>query len=169
MVLKENVDFLAGTINSASGLAVSEFAKQKKKLFIIHVSRSDRITGEKGHRYVFRGCPSADIEGLAGGEFAASMPFKKWYVIGEDYEYGHSIADNFWKGLKKNKPDVEKIGEAWPKVGETDYSPYMTALAAQKPDASLCCFWRFRAACFHQTGETFRLDRKIPGICLRSC
>ena len=78
LVLKENVDFLAGTINSASGLAVSEFAKQKKKLFIIHVSRSDRITGEKGHRYVFRGCPSADIEGLAGGEFAASMPFKKW-------------------------------------------------------------------------------------------
>ncbi len=26
---------------------------------------------------------------------------------------------------------MEKIGEAWPKVGETDYSPYMTALAGQ--------------------------------------
>jgi branched-chain amino acid transport system substrate-binding protein len=83
---------------------------------------------------VFRGCPSADIEGLAGGEFAASMPFKKWYVIGEDYEYGHSIADNFWKGLKKNKPDVEKImkhGPSW----WAGLQPYMTALAAQKPDA----------------------------------
>jgi ABC-type branched-subunit amino acid transport system substrate-binding protein len=48
------------------------------------------------------------------------------YVIGEDYEYGHSIADNFWKGLQKNKPDVEKIGEAWPKLQETDYTPYLT-------------------------------------------
>ena len=103
LVLKDDVDFLAGTTNSASALAVSEYAKQKKKLFIIHISRSDRITGEKGHRYVFRGCPSADIEGLAGGEYAATMPFKKWYIIGEDYEYGHSIADNFWKGLKKKQ------------------------------------------------------------------
>ncbi|MEW6114475.1 MAG: ABC transporter substrate-binding protein, partial [Thermodesulfobacteriota bacterium] len=40
LILKENVDFLAGTINSASALAVSEFAKQKKKIFMVHVSRS---------------------------------------------------------------------------------------------------------------------------------
>lgn len=162
LVLKENVDFLAGTINSASGLAVSEFAKQKKKLFIIHVSRSDRITGEKCHRYVFRGCPSADIEGLAGGEFAASMPFKKWYVIGEDYEYGHSIADNFWKGLKKIKPDVEKVGEAWPKVGETDYSPYMTALAAQKPDAVYVAFGASGLLAFTKQAKLFGLTEKFP-------
>ena len=162
LVLKENVDFLAGTINSASGLAVSEYAKQKKKLFIIHVARSDRITGEKGHKYVFRGCPSADIEGLAGGAFAATMPFKKWYVIGEDYEYGHSIADNFWKGLTKNKPDVEKVGEAWPKVGETDYSPYMTALAATKPDAVYVAFGASGLLAFSKQAKLFGLTDKFP-------
>ncbi len=162
LVLKENVDFLAGTINSASALAVSEFAKQKKKLFIIHVSRSDRITGEKGHRYVFRGCPSADIEGLAGGEYASTMPFKKWYIIGEDYEYGHSIADNFWKGLTKNKPGVEKVGEAWPKVGETDYSPYMTALTAANPDAVYVAFGASGLLAFSKQAKLFRLTEKFP-------
>ncbi|MFA6222831.1 MAG: ABC transporter substrate-binding protein [Desulfomonilaceae bacterium] len=162
LVLKDNVDFLAGTTNSASALAVSEYAKQKKKLFIIHISRSDRITGEKGHRYVFRGCPSADIEGLAGGEYAATMPFKKWYIIGEDYEYGHSIADNFWKGLKKNRPDVEKIGEAWPKVGETDYSPYMTALAGAKPDAVYVAFGASGLLPFSKQAKLFGLTEKFP-------
>lgn len=77
---------------------------------MVHISRSHRITGEKGHKYLFRGCPSADIEGLAGGYYAATFPYRAWYIIGDDYEYGHSIADNFWKGLTKNKPGVEKVG-----------------------------------------------------------
>jgi branched-chain amino acid transport system substrate-binding protein len=162
LILKENVDFLAGTINSASALAVSEFAKQKKKIFMVHVSRSDRITGEKGHRYVFRGCPAADIEGLAGGEYAAKLPFKKWYILGEDYEYGHSIADNFWKGLKKNKPEVEKVGEAWTKLGETDYTPYMTALSAKAPEAVYIAFGASGLLAFTRQAKVFGLVEKFP-------
>jgi branched-chain amino acid transport system substrate-binding protein len=156
------VDFLAGTINSASALSVGEFAKQKKKPFIVHISRSDRITGEKGHRYIFRGCPGADIEGLAAAQFAASMPFKKWYIIGEDYEYGHSIADNFWKGLVKNKPGVEKVGEAWPKLGETDYGPYMTALSAANPEAVYVAFGGSGLLAFSKQAKLFGLTEKFP-------
>lgn len=104
LLLKEEVDFLAGTTNSASALAVSELARQKKKIFMVHIARSEKITGAKGHEYIFRGCPNAEIEGAAGGAYAAAQPYKKWFILGEDYEYGHSIADNFWKGLSK-RPD----------------------------------------------------------------
>ncbi len=162
LVLKEGVDFLAGTVSSSAGLAVSEFAKKKKIIFMVHISRSHRITGEKGHKYVFRGCPSADIEGLAGGAYAAQKPFKKWYIIGDDYEYGHSIADNFWKGLKKNKPDVEKVGEAWPKLKETDYTPYLTALMAKKPDAVYGAFGASGLISFTKQAKLFGLFEKVP-------
>jgi branched-chain amino acid transport system substrate-binding protein len=162
LVLKERVDFLAGTVSSSSALAVSQFAKQKKKLFIVHISRSHRITGEKGHRYVFRGCPSAAIEGLAGAKYASQQPYKKWYIIGDDYEYGHSIADNFWGGLKKMKPGVEKIDEAWPKVGETDYTPYLTALAAKKPDAVYAAFGASGLIAFMKQAKLFGLFDKFP-------
>lgn len=162
LVLKENVDFLAGTVSSSSALAVSEFAKKKKKLFMCHISRSHRITGEKGHRYVFRGCPSAASEGLAGGNYAAGKPFKKWYIIGDDYEYGHSIAENFWKGLKKSKPDVEKIGEAWPKLKETDYTPYLTALAAKKPDAVYAAFGASGLISFMKQAKHAGLFEQFP-------
>lgn len=162
LLLKENVDFLAGTTNSASALAVSEFAKQKKKLFIIHIARSERVTGEKGHEYVFRGGPSAEIEGMAGGAFAATQPYKKWFILGEDYEYGHSIADNFWKGLTKNKPDVEKIGEAWPKLQETDYTPYLTALAAKKPEAVYVAFGASGLISLMKQAKLFGLPEKFP-------
>jgi branched-chain amino acid transport system substrate-binding protein len=162
LVLKDGVDFLAGTTNSASALAVSEFAKQKKKLFLIHIARSERITNDKGHEYVFRGCPNAELEGMAGGAYAATQPYKKWFILGEDYEYGHSIADNFWKGLSKNKPDVEKIGEAWPKLQETDYTPYLTALAAKKPEAVYIAFGASGLIALMKQAKLFGLTEKFP-------
>ena len=162
LVLKDGVDFLAGTTNSASALAVSEFAKQKKKLFLIHIARSERITNDKGHEYVFRGCPNAELEGMAGGAYAATQPYKKWFILGEDYEYGHSIADNFWKGLSKSKPDVEKVGEAWPKLQETDYTPYLTALAAKKPEAVYVAFGASGLIALMKQAKLFGLTEKFP-------
>jgi branched-chain amino acid transport system substrate-binding protein len=140
LLLKENVDFLGGTTNSGVTLALSELAKSRKKIFMVSVSRSHRITGEKGHRYIFRGCPSADLECLAGGYYAASKPFLKWHILGEDYEYGHSIAENFWKGLTKYSPNAEKVGETWVKLGETDYNSYLTAMMAKKPEGVCLAF-----------------------------
>ncbi|MBI5252575.1 MAG: ABC transporter substrate-binding protein [Desulfomonile tiedjei] len=161
LLLKENVDFLAGTTNSGACLAVSEFAKQKKKLLMVHMARSERITEAKGHQYVFRGSPSADIEGSAGGAFAATTQFKKWYILGEDYEYGHSIADNFWKGLVRNQPGVEKVGEAWPKLQETDYTPYLTAMMAKKPDAVYIAFGASGMVTIMKQAKLFGLTEKV--------
>jgi branched-chain amino acid transport system substrate-binding protein len=162
LILKENVDFLGGTTSSSVTLAVSQFAKKKKKIFMVSISRSHRITGEKGHKYIFRGCPSADIEGLAGGYYASTMPFKKWYIIGEDYEYGHSIADNFWKGLTKNKPGVVKVGEVWPKLRETDYTSYLTAMMAKRPEAVYVAFGASGLIPFFKQAGLFGLVDKVP-------
>jgi branched-chain amino acid transport system substrate-binding protein len=162
LLLKEKVDFLGGTTNSAVALAVGEFAKARKKLFMVSISRSHRITGEKGHRYIFRGCPSADLECLAGGFYASSMPFKNYYVIGEDYEYGYSIAENFWKGLTMNKKDVAKVGESWCKLGETDYTSYLTALMAKKPDAAVLAFGASGLIPFVKQAKLFGLFDKVP-------
>ena len=162
LLLKEDVDFLAGTTNSASALAVSELARQKKKIFMVHIARSEKITGAKGHEYIFRGCPNAEIEGAAGGAYAAAQPYKKWFILGEDYEYGHSIADNFWKGLTKNDPTVEKVGEAWPKLQETDYTPYLTALVAKKPDAVYVAFGASGLIAIMKQSKIFGLMEKFP-------
>jgi branched-chain amino acid transport system substrate-binding protein len=162
LLLKENVDFLGGTINSACALSVSEFARTRKKLFMVITSYSHRITGEMGHRYVFRTCTSADVMGLSGGYFAGTKPFKKWYIIGDDYEFGHSMAENFLKGLKQKNPEAVVIGEAWPKVGETDYTPYLSAMMAQKPDAALGAFGGASHVPFPKQAKMFGLYEKLP-------
>jgi branched-chain amino acid transport system substrate-binding protein len=135
LVMRENVDILVGTISSAVAMAVSDYCKGEKVPFIVWISKSERITGEKGHRYVFSTGENTAMAGKAGGVALSKKPFIKYWIAGDDYEYGHAIADASWRNLKKMNPKVEKIGESWWKPGEPDLIPYLTAIMAAKPDA----------------------------------
>src|SRR5271166_4599372 len=54
LVSKDEVALLAGTFFSHIGLAVSDFAKQKKVFFLAAEPLTDAVTWSQGHRYVFR-------------------------------------------------------------------------------------------------------------------
>jgi branched-chain amino acid transport system substrate-binding protein len=136
LVLREEVDILVGTINSGAALAISEaVAKREKVPFIAWISKSENITGKKGHRYVFSAGENTAMAGKSGGVALATKPYVKYWIAGDDYEYGHAIADAAWRNLKARKPEVELLGKSWWKVGEPDLIPYVTSILAAKPDA----------------------------------
>ena len=136
VVLRDNVDVLVGTINSGAALAVSEAVAKKEKVpFIAWISKSENITGKKGHRYVFSAGENTAMAGKSGGVALSTKPYVKYWIAGDDYEYGHAIADAAWRNLKERKPEVEMIGKSWWKVGEPDLIPYITSILAAKPDA----------------------------------
>ncbi|MHB8076097.1 ABC transporter substrate-binding protein [Desulfosporosinus fructosivorans] len=134
LVMREQVDFLAGTTNSAGSLAVSQYAKESKVPLIVWGGMSDKITGEAGHRYVFSTLPNTAIIGKAGAVQLSKTNYKKIWLAGSDYEYGHSVITNLWANLTTLKPEVEKMGESWWRVGETDFTPYINAIRSAKPD-----------------------------------
>jgi len=134
LVMKEEVDVLMGTINSATALAISDFAKAEKVPFFVTFSKSDKINMEKGHRYVFMMSEHSEMAGRAAAEALAKKPYLKYWIAGDDYEYGHSIANGVWKHLQKLNPKVKLVGETWWKVGEADFTPYITQILAAKPD-----------------------------------
>ncbi|MEJ2730546.1 MAG: ABC transporter substrate-binding protein, partial [Deltaproteobacteria bacterium] len=136
LVLREDVDILVGTINSGAALAVSEaVAKREKVPFIVWISKSENITGKKGHRYVFSAGENTAMAGKAGGVALATKPYVKYWIAGDDYEYGHAIANAAWRNLKDRKSDVQLLGQSWWKVGEPDLIPYITSILSAKPDA----------------------------------
>ena len=140
LVMRENVDVLVGTINSGAAMAVSDAVAKKEKVpFIVWISKSERITGEKGHRYVFSTGENTAMAGKAGGVALSKKPYVKYWIGGDDYEYGHAIADSAWRNLKKLKPEVKMIGKSWWKPGEPDLVPYITAILGAKPDAVIFC------------------------------
>jgi branched-chain amino acid transport system substrate-binding protein len=135
LVLRENVDILVGTISSAVALALSDYVKGEKVPYIVWIAKSERITGEKGHRYVFATGENTAMAGKAGALALSKKPYKRYWVAGDDYEYGHAIANAVTRNLKALRPDVEIIGESWWKTGEPDLVPYITAIISEAPDA----------------------------------
>jgi len=139
LVMRENVDLIVGTISSSVTLAISDYVKGEKVPFIVWISKSEKITGEKGHRYVFSTGENTAMAGKAGGSALAKKPYVKYWIAGDDYEYGHAIADAIWRNLKAQKPSAEKMGETWWKTGEPDLIPYFTSVMTAKPDAFIVC------------------------------
>jgi len=135
LVLQEKVDFLIGTINSAVALTVSAYAKSVKIPFFDTTSMSSKISGADGHRYVFQMDVNTDMSGKAMALAAAKESYKRYYIIGSDYVYGHAIAKSFEKNLTELKKDVKIVGQSWFRQGEPDFGPYINAILIKKPDA----------------------------------
>jgi len=162
LVMRENVDLIVGTISSSVTVAISDYMKSEKVPFIVWISKSEHITGSKGHRYVFSTGENTAMAGKAGGSALAKKPYVKYWIAGDDYEYGHAIADAIWRNLKALKPSAVKAGETWWKTGEPDLIPYFTSVMAAKPDALIVCGGGATMANSLKACKTTGINEKIP-------
>ena len=142
LILKENVDFLVGTLTSAEGPAVSVVAKENKVVFIAPIPKTDQLTAaDKLHPYVFRVAANTTMEGRSAAEIVAKWTVTKVATISPDYAYGQDVTKSFVEHLKKIKPSVQIVDQQWPKLGEPDYTPFINAQMAKKPDAVFSSLW----------------------------
>jgi len=137
LVSNENVAFLMGTFFSHIGLAVSDFANQKKVMFLAAEPLTDAIVWSKGNRYTFRLRPSNYMQAAMLAELAAKLPAKRWATIAPNYEYGQSAVAIFKKLLAAKRPDIEWVGEQWPPQGKIDAGAVAEAIASTNPEAIL--------------------------------
>jgi len=162
LLMREEVDLLMGTINSASALAISDLCKKEKVPFLATFSKSDKITGAKGHRYVFSMNENTAIVGKAAAAGLAKRPFLKWWIGGDDYEYGHAIAEGVWNNLKKVKPTVQTLGTSWWKLGEPDFTPYITSIISAKPDAVIIATGGAACVPFLKAAKATGFNERVP-------
>ena len=142
LILKENVDFLVGTLTSAEGPAVSVVAKENKVVFIAPIPKTDQLTApDKLHPYVFRISANTTMEGRSAAEIMAKWPVTKVATISFDYAYGQDVTKAFVEHLKKLKPSVQIVDQQWPKLGEQDYNPFINAQMGKKPEAIFSSIW----------------------------
>ncbi len=137
LVSREGVALLAGTFFSHIGLAVADFAKQKKVFFMAAEPLTDAMTWSQGNRYTFRLRPSNYMQAAMLAEEAAKLPAKKWATIAPNYEYGQSAVSVFKQLLSAKRPDIEWVTEQWPPQGRIDAGAVAQAVAAAQPEAIL--------------------------------
>ena len=135
LLSREKVAFLVGTFPSNVGLAVADFAKQRKTLFIAAEPLTDKIVWDAGNAYTFRLRTSTYMQTAMLIPDAAKLKKKRWAIVYPNYEYGTSATAAFKKLLKEKQPDVEFVAEQAPPLGKIDAGAVAQALADAKPEA----------------------------------
>jgi len=135
LVSKDKVVLLMGSFLSNVGLAVTDFAKRNKVLYIAAEPLSDALVWAQGNRYTFRLRPSTYMQAAMLAEEAAKQPAKRWATIAPNYAYGKDAVASFKKVLKAKRPDVEFVAEQWPALFKISAGAEIQALADAKPEA----------------------------------
>lgn len=135
LLSRERVDVLAGSFLSHIGLALGDFAKQRKIFFLASEPLTDKMVWQGGNRYTFRLRASTYMQVSMLVPEAVRMKKKRWAIVYPNYEYGQSAAATFKQLLKAAQPDVEFVAEQAPALGKVDAGSVTQALADAKPDA----------------------------------
>lgn len=131
----ERVDLLTGVTFSHVGLAVSDFARQRKTFFLASGPFSDAVVWSKHNRYTYRLRAGTYAMVASVVKDAAALKKKRWALVYPNYEYGQVAAETFKTELKKLQPDVEFVIEQAPPYGKVDSGLMVQALEDAKPDA----------------------------------
>jgi len=127
------VDFLTGTVNSGSTLAVGQLAERAGKLIATTVSFADSITADKCSPNVFRVNARAGQQSAALAVWVAKeKPKAKVFYLGPDYEMGRSTVAAFKSSAEK--VGASSTGEVFAPLDSKDYTQYFGQLRASRPE-----------------------------------
>ena len=126
------VDFLTGTVNSGSTLAVGQLAERNNRLIATTVSFADSITGDKCSPNVFRVNARAGMQSAALADWlAGTHPNANVFYLGPDYEMGRSTVAAFKQAAEAK--GAKSVGEVFAPLDNKDYSPFFGQVRSARP------------------------------------
>ena len=142
LCLEEKVDVLWGTSGSHNCLVIQNVAKKYKTIFVNTLGLADTLMdGKNFNRYTFKTIQSTQMHGAALAYFYSKRPEKKFYILNQDYVYGHDMAAGFKRGLKLYKPDAVIVGETYHPLFMKDIAPYVTKITASGAEVVFSSDW----------------------------
>jgi len=133
MILQEKVHVLWGTDGSHLMKIINETANKYKVIAVNAMSLSDDLMDASNFsRYAFHASFSTEQVGRGMAYYYGQIrkKEKKFYILCQDYSFGHQMAEGFKKGLKEYYPEAQIVGEDYHKLFLTDYAPYLEKIKA---------------------------------------
>ena len=141
LITKDKVDIVVGGLSSAVGLAMSEVSKQEKVVYISTIPKTIQMTTDKLHKYVFRTASNTDLEGDTMALLAGKYKLGKICHLELDYAYGKDLETGIVKALPKHAPDAKIVLTLKPKLGATDFNPFIPQVMSAGCDGVLSGLW----------------------------
>lgn len=161
LILNEKVQTIIGTWSSAVAMAIQEIIHEHKVLHLAATSNSSKIVNENYTPYSFQFGPNSRMQSgatvVAVLKMIKSKGWKSYVTLGLDYEWGRDAQRVFVEKLTKESPETKLTKEFWAKLGETDFTSYITAIMAMKPDFMF-------GAIAGKDNETFVQQAKAAGL-----
>jgi branched-chain amino acid transport system substrate-binding protein len=141
LITKDKVDIVVGGLSSAVGLAMSELSKQEKVVYISTIPKTIQMTTDKLHKYVFRTASNTDLEGDTMALLVGKYKLAKLCHLELDYAYGNDLEAGILKALPKHAPDAKVVLTLKPKLGATDFNPFIPQVMSAGCDGVVSGLW----------------------------
>ncbi|MRR16194.1 MAG: branched-chain amino acid ABC transporter substrate-binding protein [Deltaproteobacteria bacterium] len=158
MILQEKVNFLWGTDGSHLMKIINETANKYKVIALNATCLSDDLQDANNFsRYAFHAAFSTEQVGRAFAYYYGQVrkKEKKFYILCQDYSFGHQIADGFKAGLKEYYPEAQIVGEDYHKLFLTDFAPYLEKIKASGAEVVYTGDW------FPDAGNVLKQARQM--------
>ena len=161
LILNEKVKTVIGAWSSAVAMAIQEIVHEYKVLHLAATSNSSKIVNENYTPYTFMFGPNSQMQSsatvVAVSRMIKEKGWKNYITLGLDYEWGRDAQKVFVTELAKVSPETKLTKELWAKLGETDFTSYITAIMGLKPDFVF-------GAIAGKDNETFLQQAKAAGF-----
>ncbi|HXG05279.1 MAG TPA: ABC transporter substrate-binding protein [Candidatus Binatia bacterium] len=146
LVLADKVDFLVVNTGSNIAKAVSQVAHQHRKVFFSTGTEAAELTGEEFFPTTFRCCLNTDMHSAQLAVYFARMApqkYTRFYLLNQDYNFGHAAAEGFKKKFNRIKaPNQQIVGEEYHPLQKTqDFGPYITKIMASGAEVVMTGNW----------------------------
>ncbi len=128
LILQDGVFALFGPLHGGAAIAVLNEARRLKTPNLPWAATAE-INTVNCSRYTWRVGSSAQQTSRGGAVVAQRQGYTTWASISSDFSYGRSVVNQFTEYLRELNPIVNVAYQAWPKLGEDDYSPYINNIA----------------------------------------
>jgi branched-chain amino acid transport system substrate-binding protein len=129
-IMEDKAQFMIHLVSTAVAQALMDVAEKNKVIYTMLGVESDFLTGKNFNKYSFRTCFTTGNRARAYTEFFKTKPWRKFYLINQDYAFGHAVADDFKKVITKEIPSVKIVGEDYAPFGQKDFGPYISKILA---------------------------------------
>jgi len=138
LVKRDEVDVLVGTVHSGVAMAMAKVARGTKTLMIVPNAGADELTGPLCAPNIFRTSFTNWQPSYAMGPVLLNKGIKKVVTLTWKYSAGLQAIDGFKESFTKGGGEILK--ELTLPFPNTEFQPYLTEIAALKPDAVFVFF-----------------------------
>ncbi|MBI1999827.1 MAG: ABC transporter substrate-binding protein [candidate division NC10 bacterium] len=159
LIDSDKVDILTGPVHSGILMGMRDKVHNSKTILIVSNAGADAISRERCSRWIFRTSFSNWQPCQPMGGWVAKNVSKEVFQIAPNYQAGKDMMAAFRETFLPAGGKL--IAEDYPKLGETDYAPYITKIKQSGAKAVFAFFSGTDAVNFVKQFDQFGLKQTV--------